>query len=80
MERISSILKGKSVEHRDRLFTVVLNDRTRDNAHKLKDRKCRVNRKRNSSIVRMNEHWQSLPKEAVKSLSLEVFKTYWTCP
>lgn len=80
MERISSILKGKSVEHRDRLFPVVLSDRTRDNGHKLKHRKCRVNRKRNSPIVRMNEHWQSLPKEAVKFLSLEVFKTYWTWP
>lgn len=80
LERISSILKGKSVEHRDRLFPVVLSDRTRDNGHKLKHRKCRVNRERNSSIVRMNEHWQSLPKGAVKSLSLEVFKTYWTWP
>jgi len=54
---------------------VVPSDRTRDNGHKLKHRKFCLNMRKNFFTVRAMEHWNRLPREAVDSPSLEIFKT-----
>jgi len=59
-----------------KLFSVVPSDRTRGSGHKLKHREFRVHMRKNFFTLRMTEHWTRLPREAVESPSLEIFKTH----
>ena len=56
-------------------FPVVPSDRTRGNGHKLKQRKFYLNMTKNIFPLRVMEPWPRLPREAVESPSLEIFKT-----
>jgi len=51
---------------------VVPSDRTRGNEHKLK---LQLNMRKNFFPLRVTEPWPRLPREAVESPSLEIFKT-----
>ena len=58
-----------------RLFPVVPSDRTRGNGHKLKKKKFRLNMRKNFFTLRVTEPWPRLPREAVESPSLDIFKS-----
>jgi len=51
-------------------------DRTRGNGHKLKQRKLQLKMRKNFFPLRVPEPWPRLPREAVESPSLEIFKIY----
>ena len=56
------------------LLSVMCSDRTRGNGHRLEHRKFHKNMK-NLFTLWVTEHWDRLPREAVESPSLEIFKT-----
>jgi len=67
-------LQGGRQEDGASLFPVVPSDRTRGNGHKLKHRKFPLNMWKNFTL-RVMEHWHRLPRGAVESPSLEIFRT-----
>jgi len=58
-----------------RLFSVVCSDSARSNDLKLEHRKFHTNTWKNFFTVRVKEHWNRVPREAVESPSMEIFKT-----
>lgn len=62
-----------------RLFSVVPTDRTRDNGHKLKDMKSRLNTRDCFLTMRVVKHWQGLHREFLDSPSVEAVNS-WLAP
>jgi len=73
----SKYLQGGGQEDGARLFSVVPSDKVRGNGHKRKQRKFHeLNMRKNFFPLRVTEPWPRLPREAVESPSLEIFKTH----
>ena len=73
---IAVYLKCKSQVDVDGLFSVVCNNRTRGNRQKLEHRKFHTNTLKNVFVMRVTEHQNRLPKDVVKSPSLDIFKIH----
>ena len=67
-------LQGGCQEDGARLFPVVPSNRTRGNGHKMKQSKFQLKTRKNFFPLRVTEPWPRLPREAVESPSLEIFK------
>jgi len=67
-------LKGACREDGEGLFTRVCSDRARGNGCKLKAGRFRLGIRKKFFTMRVVNHWNRLPREAVDAPSLEVFK------
>ncbi|KFP30111.1 hypothetical protein N325_01828, partial [Colius striatus] len=72
---IYKYLKDECQEVGASLFSIVDSNRTRGNGMKLEHKKFHLNIRKNYFTVRVREQWHRLPRGAVVSPSLEVFKT-----
>ena len=58
-----------------RHFPVLCSNKTNGNRHKLEHKMIHMDKRKSFFILRVPEHWSRLPREAVESPSLKIFKT-----
>lgn len=68
-------LQGGYQGDRARLFTAVSVERKRDNGHKLRQQMFRLHMTSNVFTMKTAWQWHRLPREAVRSPSVELFRT-----
>ncbi|KAJ7401995.1 hypothetical protein BTVI_90427 [Pitangus sulphuratus] len=73
---VCKYLKGGSQEDGSRPFLMVPSKRTRGNGQQLRHRKFHLSMGQNFFTAWATEHWNRLPREAVESPSLGIFKNY----
>ena len=61
-------------EKREEQFTRECSDRTRSNSFKLKENRFKLDIRKEFFTMRVVGHWHRLPREAVETPSLEVFR------
>lgn len=59
-----------------RLFSVVASNGIQGNSQKLMNRDFHLNMRMNFFTVQVTTYWNSLPREVVESLSMEIFKNH----
>jgi len=59
-----------------RLCSVIPSDRIRGNGHKVKHKRFHLNMMKHFFTVKITEHRHRLPREAVKSPFVEMFKSH----
>jgi len=69
-------LKGDYSEGRTGLFSLITDDRTRENGLKLHQGKLRLDIRKKNSLQSVVKHWNRFPEEVVESPSLDVFKNH----
>ncbi|KAK4815902.1 hypothetical protein QYF61_009953 [Mycteria americana] len=67
-------LKGAYRKDGDRVFNKGCCDRTRSNGFKLREGRLRLDLRKTFFTVRVEKHWNRLPREVVEAPSLETFK------
>ncbi|KAK4826812.1 hypothetical protein QYF61_011620 [Mycteria americana] len=67
-------LKGADKKDEDRLFSRACSNRARGNSFKLTEGRFRLDIRKKCFTMRVVGHWHRLPREAVNTPSLEVFK------
>ena len=67
-------LKGAYKKDEDRLFSRTCSNKTMGNDFKLKEGRLRLDIRKKFFTMRVEKHWNRLPREAVDAPSLEVFK------
>jgi len=65
---------GEELKDGDKLFSRVCCDRTRGNGFKQKECGFRWDTRKKFYRIRVVEHWNRLPREAVDASSLETYK------
>lgn len=68
----------ESTDDKQILFSVASSERTRGSGHKCKQRRM-VKHKAKLVLLRMIKDWHMLPRNAVRSSSLEIFKIFMRC-
>ena len=71
-------LKGRSQVDDAGLFSVMCSNRTRGSGHKLEHRKFYLNLRKNFFTLRVTEHWNKLPREAMKFCAWRSSEATWT--
>jgi len=74
LQQPSSTCKGAYRKDGEGLFTRVCSDRTRGNGFKLKEGRFRLDIRKKFFTMKVVKHWNRLPREAVDTPSLAVFK------